>query len=246
MANVLIVSGAFMLMWMLEVLRPGRAWPKRKLWIVRALTINAGQVLVVVLGSMTWDRAMPGLVVWDIGTESIVAGALAGYLLITFIYYWWHRARHEVPFLWRCLHQLHHSPQRLEVLTTFYKHPLEILINGLLSSSILYLLLGLSPAQASVAVLMTGLAELFYHWNVRTPHWLGFFVQRPESHCVHHARGSHTSNFSDLPLWDWLFGTLDNPRSHQFECGFPGEQEYALGRMLAGLPPSGRARGNKR
>jgi sterol desaturase/sphingolipid hydroxylase (fatty acid hydroxylase superfamily) len=237
MTNIMIVTGAFGLMWLLELLGPGRAWPKRRLWILRAILVNAGQALVVILGAMTWDQALPGLSLWYIGTENVIAGAFAGYLLITFIFYWWHRARHEIPLLWRLLHQLHHSPQRLEVFTTFYKHPLEILLNGLLSSAILHVLLGLSPAQASVAILMTGLAELFYHWNVRTPYWLGFFVQRPESHCVHHARGSHTSNFSDLPLWDWMFGTFRNPREHEFACGFADNQEYAMGRMLIGLSP---------
>ena len=58
--------------------------------------------------------------------------------------------------------------------------------------------------------LLTGIAELFYHWNVRTPHWLGYFVQRPESHCVHHQRGRHRNNYSDLPLWDIAFGTFSS------------------------------------
>ena len=53
-------------------------------------------------------------------------GAIVGYLVITFVYYWWHRARHEVPILWRCFHQVHHSPQRIEIITSFYKHPVEI------------------------------------------------------------------------------------------------------------------------
>jgi len=46
----------------------------------------------------------------------------------------WHRARHESDFLWRWLHQVHHSPVRIEIMTTFYKHPVEQLVNGVLSS----------------------------------------------------------------------------------------------------------------
>ncbi|MBK9657441.1 MAG: sterol desaturase family protein [Rhodanobacteraceae bacterium] len=49
-------------------------------------------------------------------------------------------ARHQIPLLWRYLHRVHHSPARIEVLTSFYKHPLEILLNGVLMSSILYVL----------------------------------------------------------------------------------------------------------
>ena len=34
-----------------------------------------------------------------------------------------------MPILWRTLHQLHHSPKRLEIVTSFYQHPLEIISN---------------------------------------------------------------------------------------------------------------------
>ena len=92
---------------------------------------------------------------------------------------------------------MHHSPQRIEIITSFYKHPLEILLNGVLSSAILYVILGLSTAAATQAVLLTGLGELVYHWNVKTPYWLGFVFQRPESHCVHHQEGLHSYNYSE-------------------------------------------------
>ena len=56
----------------------------------------------------------------DGSTTSVTGGALLGYLAITFIYYWWHRWRHQSDFLWRWLHQVHHSAQRIEVITCFY------------------------------------------------------------------------------------------------------------------------------
>ena len=168
------------------------------------------------------------------GGAWIIADALLGYFVITFVYYWWHRARHENSVLWRWLHQVHHSACSLEVLTSFYKHPVEILINGVLSSAILYALLGLDAASSGLALLFAGAAELFYHWNVKTPHWLGYMIQRPESHCIHHLRGWHRSNYSDLPLWDMLFGTFDNPRTQPMPCGFGAESERRLGEMLVG------------
>ncbi|MGZ5529872.1 MAG: hypothetical protein ACXWJB_14445 [Limisphaerales bacterium] len=36
------------------------------------------------------------------------------------------------------LHQIHHSALRLEIIRRFYKHPVEILINSILSSLIVY------------------------------------------------------------------------------------------------------------
>ena len=128
----------------------------------------------------------------------------------------------------------HHSPVRVEILTSFYKHPVEILINGFLSAFILYVLLGLSPQAVTITVLITGIAELFYHWNVRTPYWLGFLFQRPESHCLHHRQGYHRNNFSDLPLWDMLFGTFENPRIAPERCGFTDELERQIVPMLLG------------
>jgi len=156
---------------------------------------------------------------------------------ITFVFYWWHRARHEVPLLWRWLHQVHHSAARIEVATSFYKHPVEILFNSLLSSFILHALLGLSPLCASLVVTITGLAELVYHSNLSTPYWLGFVFQRPESHRRHHEIGHHRDNYSDLPVWDILFGTFDNPRRSPRECGFGRERERQLLRMLLGRHP---------
>ena len=143
-----------------------------------------------------------------------------------------------MPFLWRWFHQLHHSPQRIEILTSFYKHPLELVVNGVLSSAILYLLVGVSPDAAVLAVTITGLAELFYHWNVATPRWLTLVIQRPESHLVHHQAGLHTGNFSDLPLWDLLFGTFRAPESWSGACGFgetPGADEHAMKALLGGV-----------
>jgi sterol desaturase/sphingolipid hydroxylase (fatty acid hydroxylase superfamily) len=230
----LVVAGAAVAMLAVERVAPGRSFPEVPGWLPRALVLTAVQVAMVFVGGLTWDRWFAGASLWEAASLGTSGGAVAGYLTITFVYYWWHRARHQVPLLWRWLHQVHHSPQRIEIITSFYKHPLEIAANGVLSSAILYLLVGVTPAAASLAVLVTGLAELFYHWNVRTPHWLGYFIQRPESHCVHHQRGRHRNNYSDLPLWDILFGTFENPRAEPTACGFDGRREKLLASMLRG------------
>ena len=204
-------------------------------WLLRALAFNALQAGVALLGTVTWDAWFAGASVIERGALQGAPAIAAGYLLVTFVYYWWHRARHEISPLWRFLHRLHHSPTRIEILASFYKHPAELVLNGLLTSVLLYFLLGLEPAAVSGVVLLTGLAELFYHWNVKTPRWVGWFLQRPEMHRVHHARGWHTRNFSDLPVWDALFGTLHNPRTDVERCGFPDEEEVAallLGRSV--------------
>ena len=231
---MLIVLGFGLAMLAVELVVPGRRWPKVQGWLGRAVSLTAVQAGAALLTGMTLDAWFPQLRLWNLENLGVLGGALVGYLVITFVYYRWHRARHEITFLWRWFHQVHHSPQRIELLTSFYKHPIEIVANGALSSFILYVLLGLSPGAAALAVAATGVAELFYHWNVKTPYWLGFIIQRPESHCIHQRQGWHRSNYSDLPLWDILFGTFENPRASEFICGFGPPQEANLPAMLIG------------
>lgn len=241
-----IVLSVAALMLLVERLRPGRNWPESSGWWTRAALLNGAQVGAVYLGGRLWEPWLREHRLWSADGLGAAGGALAGYLAITFVYYWWHRWRHESDVLWRWLHQLHHSARRIEVVASFYKHPLEIASNGVLSSAVLYLVVGVGAEAASYAVLLTGLAELFYHWNVRTPRWLGYLIQRPESHCYHHGRGIHAKNYADLPLWDMIFGSFHNPESWEAECGLGADAEPRLGEMLRGVDMTAPARPRRR
>lgn len=233
MGVIALVLGAALVMIVIENVCPGRTWPRVRGWWARAFLLNGFQAGTVLLGYVTWDRWLNGRHLLDGDRLGTAPGALLGYFLMTFVYYWWHRWRHESDFLWRWFHQVHHSAQRIEVITSFYKHPFEIVANAVVSSALLTVALGLGPQAASGVVVLSGLAELVYHWNVSTPRWLGSFFQRPESHCLHHQEGVHSYNYSDLPLWDILFGTFRNPRRWQGRCGF-GDSEQRLPEMLVG------------
>lgn len=202
-------------------------------WHLRAFIFNIVQLVLTVIAGFTWDQWMQSVSLLNgqemLGTMGCV---ISGYLLITFVFYWWHRWRHEVQFLWLYLHQLHHSPRRIELITSFYKHPLEIFINSFITSFILYVLLGVGMEAASITIAITGVAELIYHWNIKTPYWLGFIFQRPESHLIHHREGWHQNNYSDLPLWDILFGTFYNPKEIKFKCGYKDNKESKVIEML--------------
>lgn len=243
MTIVIFVLLVALCMILVESILPGRKWEKVSGWWVRAIALNAVQVGSVFLAGIAWDKWFYGLSLWSVEDAlGVNGGAIAGYFVITFVYYWWHRLRHNIDFLWRWFHQLHHSPKRIEIITSFYKHPFEIIINSILSSFILYVVMGLGSEAASMAILVTGLAELFYHWNVKTPYWLGFIFQRPESHCIHHKENWHKNNFSDLPLWDILFGTFQNPKAFEEKCGFIENREISLTDMLRGIDVNKKAR----
>jgi len=129
-------------------------------------------------------------------------------------------------------HQVHHSPSRIEAITAFYKHPIEILADSALAAMILYLLLGCSLEGALWFNFFAAAGELFYHSNIRTPQWIKYFIQTPELHSIHHQLDVHRFNFADLPLWDRLFGTYRDAEQFAGQCGFPRHNERHLGRML--------------
>jgi len=130
------------------------------------------------------------------------------------VFYWWHRIRHANGF-WLLFHQIHHSPSRIEVLTSFYKHPIEIATDSILTGFLIYCVFG-GTAEAGA-------------W---TPKWLGYFIQRPEHHSIHHQLDVHRYNFGDLTLWDRLFGTFKEAEAFAPACGFPGRHEERLAEMM--------------
>jgi sterol desaturase/sphingolipid hydroxylase (fatty acid hydroxylase superfamily) len=78
----------------------------------------------------------------------------------------------------------------------------------------------LSVEAGVIGALFLTFNATFQHMSMKTPRWLGYILQRPESHSVHHGKGIHRFNYSDLPLWDMVFGTFRNPREFQREHGF--------------------------
>jgi len=212
-----IAAGCFVL----ERCTPGWKLPRVSTWPLRVILINIVQLGVVLLAGVTWERWLSARSLFDLAHHMTpLAGGVLAYFISTFVFYWWHRWRHEVEVLWRLFHQTHHSPQRIEVITSFYKHPIEMMVNSMLGSALVYTLLGLSLESGAIYTACCALGEFFYHTNVRTPRWIGYFFQRPEMHRIHHQHGRHRNNYGDITWWDMLFGTFENPREFRSTCGF--------------------------
>ena len=228
------IIAAFVFCFVLERAAPGWTLPKVRTWPLRVLAINAVQLGIVLLAGLSWERWCRGHALLDLGDHiGPTAGGALAYFIATFVFYWWHRWRHESGWLWRHFHQIHHSPQRLEVITSFYKHPVEMVANSVLGSVLVFTVLGLSPAGGAIYTLCTALGEFFYHTNCRTPRWIGYVFQRPEMHRIHHEHGRHRNNYGDIVWWDMLFGTWENPPTWNGRCGFEPRREEALPAMLA-------------
>lgn len=138
-----------------------------------------------------------------------------GYLIYSFVAYGWHRARHQVPFLWHYFHYAHHAPSHMETRVAFWRHPFELLADSLLIVAVARLGLGLDAHVIWSILVVEGTLETLHHANVTTPRWLrplGYIVQIPEQHLVHHERGLHRYNYATITFWDAVFGTLRLPK----------------------------------
>ena len=227
----ILVVVATVIFLVLERMFPGRELPKARGWYWRALLVNFAQLAITLVTARVWiqlfDVSVFHLAAWNV---PIVEG-LAGWFVGTLFFYWWHVLRHKKGF-WLLFHQIHHSPSRIEIVTSFYKHPLEILSDALLSALVLYPLLGCSMMGAFWYNFFAATGEYFYHANIRTPKWLRYIIQTPELHSIHHQYDVHKYNFSDVPIWDRLFGTYRDTSEFAERCGFPAGAEQRLGAML--------------
>lgn len=211
-----------------------RSYKKPRHWRLRGAMVTAAIFFLTGEVAMFWGNLLGEMHLFDSSSLGLW-GAIPGILAYEFGHYWYHRAAHKWNWLWRAGHQMHHSAESLDAFGAFYLHPFDAAMFTTISSLVLFPLLGLSIEAGVIAALFLTFNAMFQHANIRTPHWLGYLIQRPESHNIHHARGVHRHNYSDLPLWDMLFGTFRNPREiENVECGFYKGASSRIPEMLIG------------
>jgi sterol desaturase/sphingolipid hydroxylase (fatty acid hydroxylase superfamily) len=152
-----------------------------------------------------WVKALLALIIADIGS------------------YWYHRASHALPFLWR-FHAIHHSAEHVDWLVNTRSHPIDMVFTRLAGLVPVYLLGLAQPASAGHAsttslvplVLIAGtLWSFFIHANIRVrlgP--LEWVISTPAFHHWHHTNDAHRDhNFAAIfPIIDRIFGTAWLPR----------------------------------
>ena len=133
--------------------------------------------------------------------------------------YWWHRANHELPFLWR-FHEVHHLDEFLDASSALRFHFGEVLLSSLVRAGVI-ILLGVPLLSVVVFETLLALSAMFHHSNLRLPHRLeralSFLIVTPSIHWVHHhaIRRDTDSNYSALlSVWDRLFGSRSATRPH--------------------------------
>lgn len=230
----LCIIALFCGLWLAETLWPGRPLPKVPGAHVRGML----WFVVYFFGSSylpyLWADAIAPYRLFDLTHWSVPGAALLGVLSYELLGYFYHRTLHASDFLFRVVHQTHHASERLDVPSAFAFHPLDIVGWTLVTSLGLSVVVGLSAAATGASVLLVTFLSIFQHANLRTPRWLGYLVQRPESHSRHHARGHHRNNYADLPLLDLLLGTFENPAEFSSQSGYYEGASARLGELLLG------------
>jgi sterol desaturase/sphingolipid hydroxylase (fatty acid hydroxylase superfamily) len=166
------------------------------------------------------------------------AGLLLDLLILDLWIYWWHRANHEIPFLWQ-FHQVHHLDEFLDVTSAVRFHFGELLLSSVLRATVIFLL---AVPLSSVIVFETLvlLATIFHHSNVKLPPLLesgiSRFVVTPSIHWVHHhaLRADTDSNYATvLSVWDRMFNSRSRTRrTAAMPIGVEGKPDETISELL--------------
>lgn len=128
--------------------------------------------------------------------------------------YWFHRAAHKIPLVWR-FHRVHHSDTTLDSSSYMRGHPVEIFFWFGVGNMVACGLFGLDLVGLGLYVIVSTPMVLIEHTNLKFPRWwdktFGLFITTPNMHKIHHDQDQYytDSNFADIfILWDKLFGTF--------------------------------------
>lgn len=208
--------------------RKSRHWRLRGLLVTVAIFFFTGEVAAI------WGNVFGDFHLLD-SSGLGPFGAVVAVLVYELFHYGYHRAAHQWNWLWRAGHQMHHSAESLDAFGAYYLHPFDAAMFTTWSSLVFFPLLGVTVEAAILGALFLTFNAMFQHANLKTPVWLGYVIQRPESHNIHHARGAHRYNYADLPVIDMLFGTFKNAgETIDVECGFYDGASSRIAEMLIG------------
>lgn len=153
---------------------------------------------------------------------------VATFLLLDLSFYYWHRANHMWPFLWR-FHNVHHVDPDLDISTSVRFHFLEIAFSAAFRA-LQVVVIGGELWMFLIYESAFQLNTLFQHSNIRLPitieRWIVLILVTPRMHGIHHSKRFHdvNSNWSSVfSWWDRLHGTLNlNVPQAAIDIGVPG------------------------
>jgi len=173
-----------------------------------AVGLAMEMLLVIPAASFAETRGLLSLFAAPLWLKMAIAVLLLDYTL-----WWWHRASHEVPFLWR-FHLVHHADRDLDASTALRFHFGEHFFS-FFYRSLQIVVIGAPLKAVWLWQLILFASILFHHSNVRLPaRFEGVLVRilvTPRMHGIHHSdhRGEAFTNYSSLlAVWDYLHRTI--------------------------------------
>ena len=167
------------------------------------------------------------------------AGLAFDVVLLDVLIYWWHRANHVVPILWR-FHEVHHLDRFLDTTSALRFHFGEVALSALARAAVI---VAFDIPLASILVFesLVLIGTIFHHSNLALPARLERALARavitPSIHWVHHhaVRRDTDSNYGTLfSFWDPLFGTRSaTERTPDLAIGVERRPERGLPHLLA-------------
>lgn len=242
-----IVLLAFVLLFVLERLFPVSKWLGGAGRVVKnlmlaALNFLASPLIVIPVTAFAAAHA------WQWRPEALSGGVgmVLDFLLLDFWIYWWHRANHRWPLLWR-FHAVHHLDEMLDTSSALRFHVGEVVLSSLVRAGVIFALA--IPVRSVVAFeALIAVTTLFHHSNLRLPRGLervlSCIIVTPSIHWVHHhaIRRDTDSNYSTvLSIWDRIFRSRSRTlRSVDMPLGVEGRHDKTLAGLVAApfLPES--------
>ncbi|EFP97677.1 sterol desaturase family protein [Vibrio caribbeanicus] len=143
-------------------------------------------------------------------------------ILQDFFYYWFHRASHQIRWMWAA-HVTHHSSGRMNFSTAF-RQSLMYPLAGMWLFWLPLVIIGFEPKWVIFAVLLNLGLQFFVHTQwIRSLGIFEHFLNTPSHHRVHHGRNPQyiDKNFAGvLIIWDKIFGTFE-PERETVRYGIP-------------------------
>lgn len=230
-ASIIVIT-IFLVLVIAEALIPARALPTVKFWRVKGMMAFIIYFFVSSYLPLIWNDYLAAYKIFDLTILGDYWGGLTALLFYELGVYVWHRSMHKSNLLWRVFHQMHHSAERVDTYGAFYFSLMDIIGFTFLTSMAMIWIAGFTPQATIYAIYGATFLAVIQHTNIKTPQWMGYIFQRPESHSLHHEKGVHAFNYSDLPLFDILFSTFRNPKDFSKETGFYQGASSKIGKML--------------
>ena len=135
-------------------------------------------------------------------------------MLLDFPIYWWHRANHEIKFLWK-FHEVHHLDQFLDLTTSIRFHFGEVLLSSGFKP-VAIILFDIWFSSIVVFEMLVLISSGFHRSNIKISEkwddWISTLIVTPPIYGTHHHAIQNSNYSTILSCWDVIFRSRNHKR----------------------------------